>query len=137
MHSSQMRSGMTVNVSPELPIRVHHAGENGGIFLHAAIHLSVEFTILHVPRVVSGEAGDGTTSALIVVMGTKAAKAFDAKGIAGSRLHSQKKRGGIRQGSSERIRFARRGGNRGAGREDGKDGICRRKTICLVCRDVC
>lgn len=116
----------------------HHAIGNGIVFTvpSAAIRLPAESIILPVPRTVSDVAGDGAIAALIAVMGTNEAKAFGAKGIAGSRLHGQKNRGGIRQGSSGRVRFARRGGNRGAGREDDENGIDYRKPVFLVCRDV-
>lgn len=46
----------------------------------AVIRLPLESITLPVPRTVSDGAGDGVMAALIVVMGTKAAKAFGAKG---------------------------------------------------------
>lgn len=57
----------------------------------AVIRLPVESILLPVPRTVSDGAGDGSIAALIVVMGTNEAKAFGAKGIAGSRLKPSRK----------------------------------------------
>lgn len=124
----------------------HHTIGNGIVFTvpSAAIRLPAESIILPVPRTVSDVAGDGAT-----------ARRNDAyrregdeidKGDEGdcyprncrSQIETdQKNRGGIPQCPSERIRFVRRGENRGVWQEDGKDGIGRRKTICLVCQDVC
>ena len=57
----------------------------------AVIRLPVESILLSVLRTVSDGAGDGAMAALIVVMGTKAAKAFGTKGIADARLKPTRK----------------------------------------------
>lgn len=71
----------------------HHAIGNGIVstVISAAIRLPVESITLPAHRVVSDVAGDGAMAALIVVIETKAAKAFGTKGIADSRLKPSRK----------------------------------------------
>ena len=110
----------------------------------AVIRLPVEAILLPVPLIVSDGAGDGATvrrNDAYRREGDEIDEGDEGDCYQGNRRSQietdPKNRGEVLKGSSERFRFARRGGNRGAGREDGKDGIGRRKTICLVCRDVC
>lgn len=87
------------------------------------------------PRTVYDEAGDGATAVSIVVMATKAVGAM--RNLRSQIEIATENRGVMPQSSSKRVRFARRGGNRGAGREEGDDAIGRRSPICPVYRVVC
>lgn len=124
----------------------HHAIGNGIVstVISAAIRLPVESITLPAHRTVSDGAGDGAMVRRNDAYrrdGDEIDEGDEGDCYPGNRRSQIEtdpdNRGVIPQCPSKRIRFARRGGNRGAGREDGKDGIGRRKTICLVCRDVC
>lgn len=100
-----------------------------------AISLLAESIALPAPRTVYDEAGDGATAVSIVVMATKAVGAM--RNLRSQIEIATENRGVMPQSSSKRVQFARRGGNRGAGREEGDDAIGRRSPICPVCRVVC
>lgn len=117
----------------------HHAIGNGIVFTvpSAVIRLPVESILLPVPRTVSDGAGNGGDGGAYHRDGDEGGEGVRCQGDYRFKITiDQKNRGRIRQGSSGRVRFARRGGNRGAGREDDENGIDHRKPVCLVFRDV-
>lgn len=103
-------------------------------FPSAIILLPLESITLPVPRTVSDGAGDGATvrrNDAYRREGDEIDEGDEGDCYPGNRRSQIKtdpeNRGGISQCPSERVRFARRGGNRGAGLEDGDNAVGRRE----------